>query len=50
MTDELTIGYDDPKLGQRLRQFASDHRSKDWRHFVRLNLETVVVVAVSKRR
>lgn len=48
MVDELTIKYRDPRLGQRLRQFAHDHRSAKWRHFARFNLDTIVVSAVSK--
>lgn len=50
MADELTIGYNDAKLGQRLRQFALDHPSSKWRQYTRLNRETIVVAAVNKER
>lgn len=50
VTDELKLDYDDPKLCQRLRQFALDHPSSKWKQFARLNRNSIVVAAASKKR
>lgn len=48
MADEIKIAYDSPALGRTLREFAGTHKGAKWRHYVRLNLNDMVVTAVAK--